>query len=193
MTAASATANMKPIKTNLIRPGLLPSREGGATRTSCPTKAIGWGQRTRRYVCVAATLLRIWHSTQSVGGRGYLCEPSGVQASVGILQFSGSTHVLAAVRPRWAVHFHRRIAFCTGWREPLQRSIIEVPKYALAMLAFRVRPRKVTPCASHRSSGRSERLMRVTTESHARFSACGYTKSKQCKEPRAGREKLHRL
>ena len=38
MTAASATANMKPIKTNLIRPGLLPSREGGATRTSCPTR-----------------------------------------------------------------------------------------------------------------------------------------------------------
>ena len=35
----------------------------------------------------------------------------------------------------------------------------------------------------HRSSGRSERLIRVTTGSQARFSACGYTKSKQCMEP----------
>jgi hypothetical protein len=44
-----------------------------------------------------------------------------------------------------------------------------------------------------RSSGRSERLMRVTTGSQARFSACGYTKSKQCMEPPAECEKLHRL
>jgi hypothetical protein len=42
----------------------------------------------------------------------------------------------------------------------------------------------------HRSSGRSERLIRVTTGSQARFSACGYTKSKQCMEPRAEWEKF---
>src|ERR1700738_3284319 len=45
----------------------------------------------------------------------------------------------------------------------------------------------------HRSSGRSERLMRVTTRSQARFSACGYTKSKQCMELPAECETLHRL
>jgi len=35
--------------------------------------------------------------------------------------------------------------------------------------------------------------MRATTGSHARFSSCGYTRSKQCVEPPAEREKLHRL
>src|ERR1700738_2920663 len=44
-----------------------------------------------------------------------------------------------------------------------------------------------------RSSGRSERLIRVTTRSQARFSACGYTKSKQCMELPAECETLHRL
>jgi hypothetical protein len=52
---------------------------------------------------------------------------------------------------------------------------------------------QIIGAAIYLSSGRSERLMRVTTASHARFSSCGYTKSKQCMEPRAERKKLHRL
>ena len=41
------------------------------------------------------------------------------------------------------------------------------------------------------SSGRRDRLMRVTTASHARSSSLGYARSKQCIAP--AREKLHRL
>ena len=53
----------------------------------------------------------------------------------------------------------------------------------------------VSRLRNHRypSSGRSERLMRVTTGSHARFSSCGYTRSKQWMAPGRPREKLHRL
>jgi hypothetical protein len=43
------------------------------------------------------------------------------------------------------------------------------------------------------SSGRSDRLMRVTTASQERFSCCGYLRSKQCITPRTPPEKLHRL
>jgi hypothetical protein len=60
-------------------------------------------------------------------------------------------------------------------------------------LAVQLKWRKVCGLGPHRSSGRSERLMRVTTGSHARFSSCGYTRSKQWIEPFAEREKLHRL
>jgi hypothetical protein len=45
----------------------------------------------------------------------------------------------------------------------------------------------------HLSSGRSERLMRVTTASQERFSRCGYLRSKQWIARRAPPEKLHRL
>jgi hypothetical protein len=43
------------------------------------------------------------------------------------------------------------------------------------------------------SSGRRDRLIRVTMASQERFSCCGYFRSKQCITPRAPPEKLHRL
>ena len=43
------------------------------------------------------------------------------------------------------------------------------------------------------SSGRKDRLMRVTTASQERFSSWGYVRSKQWIAARARDEKLHRL
>ena len=55
--------------------------------------------------------------------------------------------------------------------------------------AIRQRPR----APNHPISGRSDRLMRVTMSSQARFSRSGYLRSKQCTAPPAFEEKLQRL
>ena len=136
-----------------------------------------------------------------------------MQVKIWIHWFSRSAHV--AMTFRW--RFHGHVVFCNGSRWPFEWRHANVPRLAgivelscerpdqCNFLMATERREKSTLLSTqvptlawhgrglHRSSGRSERLMRVTTGSQARFSACGYTKSKQCMEPPAEGEKLHRL
>ena len=148
-----------------------PTARGQRETDLLSDQAIGRVQRTRRYAWPAAPLLREPLSNPSVDGLRYLCEPSGVHPKVRIFGFGRSTHAVAGFRGVAPFVF----------------------TLSLFPLAVQLTWQKVCELAPHRSSGRSERLMRVTTGSHARFSSCGYTRSKQWIDPFAEREKLHRL
>jgi hypothetical protein len=163
MTAAMVPATMQPIKTLVMRPDL-PSACASARPTSCPANgSAGADELVDTLVLPPASLPSTPSPALDICASQAACtRESGSPGSVRALTFGGRS-------PHRTIHFSLECQFlsCTS-------------------------PYDDMAPVSYRSSGRSERLMRVTTGSQAFFSLCGYTKSKQCMvEWRA--EKLHRL